>query len=277
MNFALIGLAGYIAPKHLNAIKETGNNLVAAFDISDSVGIVDSYFNDVEFFTDEYNFWDFLGGRKDINFVVVCSPNFLHYRNIMTALSYGIDVICEKPVALNNKEVEAIKEYEAVFDSKVYGILQSRLHPSLIEAKNSLSKEGNTIIINYETNRGKWYNKSWKGDPSLSGGLTMNIGIHLFDMCIWMLGEAETIDTTSITHSKGNGYIDFDKGSVEWNLSIDSKRVRRSIRVNGKEIDFTKGFADLHTLSYQEILKGNGFDINECEKAIDLVNKINYI
>jgi len=277
MNFALIGLAGYIAPKHLNAIKETGNNLVAAFDISDSVGIVDSYFNDVEFFTDEYNFWDFLGGRKDINFVVVCSPNFLHYRNIMTALSYGIDVICEKPIALNNKEVEAIKEYESVFDSRVYGILQSRLHPSLIEAKKNLSREGNTIIINYETNRGKWYNKSWKGDPSLSGGLTMNIGIHLFDMCIWMLGEDETIDTTSISYSNGNGYIDFDKGSVEWNLSIDSKRVRRLIRVNGKEIDFTKGFTDLHTLSYQEILKGNGFDINECEKAIDLVNKINYI
>ena len=287
--YALIGAAGYIAPKHMKAIKETGGELVAALDPHDSVGVLDSYFPNCQFFTEFERFERFLdpyhnGGVCPINYLVVCSPNYLHDAHIRFGLRIGVDVICEKPLVINPHNLAPLLDLEAASGNRIHPILQCRLHPAIQKLKewnDECVGNGNPfqIAITYNILRGPWYSQSWKGDESKSGGLIMNIGIHLLDLMCWAFGEPTGQHTMDASPLKVLGYIDFKEAAVYYNLNIRSKfnhQYERRIDINNGEfiIDLTKGFQDLHTQAYRNILDGNGFEAASVAPAIQLASDI---
>lgn len=291
--FALIGAAGYIAPRHMKAIKDTGNDLVAAFDPYDGVGIMDSYFPDAEYFTEFERFDRHIDKLRrqgqPIDFISVCSPNYLHDAHIRFGLRSGCNVICEKPLVLNPWNIDSLSEIEQETGKKVYTILQLRLHPGIIALKEKVANGPKDKIydvsLKYMTSRGKWYHRSWKGDVSKSGGIATNIGVHFFDMLSWVFGEVKENTVHQIGDDTASGRLSFERANVEWFLSIDydqipedvkqqGKRTFRTLNMEGEEIEFSDGFTELHTNSYKEILNGNGFGILETKNAIDMVSKI---
>ncbi|MCD6012857.1 MAG: oxidoreductase [Flavipsychrobacter sp.] len=292
-NFAMIGTAGYIAPRHLMAIRDTGNNLQAALDNFDSVGILDSYFPNAHFFTEFERFDRHIDklrrkGTK-IDYVSICTPNYLHDSHIRFALRNRADAICEKPLVLNPWNLEALKEIENETGSKVYNILQLRLHPSIIELKEKIANGPADKIydvdLTYLTSRGNWYFISWKGDQNKSGGIATNIGIHFFDMLSWIFGGAKENTVHVLEADRAAGFLHLKKARVRWFLSINEnylpgevrkkgQRTFRAITVDGSEVEFSEGFGNLHTRSYEEILKGNGFGLAEALPSINIVHDI---
>lgn len=296
-NFALIGAAGYIAPRHLRAIKDTGNNLVAAMDINDSVGIMDSHFPDAEFFTEFEDFTAFvedqsLKGNK-LDYISICSPNYLHAPHMKYALKNGIDVICEKPLVLHSEDMDVLKEYEQKYGAKVNSILQLRLHPSIIALREKVAAAPADKVfdvdLTYMTSRGKWYMKSWKGFDHKSGGVATNIGVHFYDMLHFIFGDLKCNEVHFRDEKTASGYLEYERARVKWFLSIDAnnlpdnavqgeKLTYRSITINDGEntveLEFSGGFTDLHTVSYQNVLAGNGFGIDENRIAIETVENI---
>jgi len=296
-NFAIIGASGYIAPRHMKAIKETGNNLVAALDPYDGIGIMDSYFPQASFFTEYERFDRFVDkwhrdGNKKIEYIGITTPNYLHDSHIRFALKSGADAICEKPLVLNPHNIDQLKVIEKETGKKVYNILQLRLHPSLIALKEKVSSElvknPNKIYdidLTYLTSRGKWYFISWKGNESKSGGIASNIGVHFYDMLCWIFGEVEENIVHLKTADTNSGSFKLKNANVRWFLSVNydyiPKNIKqrelttfRSITVDGEEIEFSGGFTDLHTRSYEEILTGNGFGLDESYGSIRTVAEI---
>jgi UDP-N-acetyl-2-amino-2-deoxyglucuronate dehydrogenase len=292
-NFALIGAAGYIAPRHMKAIKETGNNLIAALDKHDNVGILDSYFPEAHFFTEFERFDRHLDKQKRLNrkidYVSICSPNYLHDSHIRFALRHGADAICEKPLVLNPWNIDALSEIERETGKKVNTILQLRLHPAIIALRNKIQSTHRSspfqVDLKYITSRGKWYNASWKGANDKSGGIATNIGIHFFDMLIWLFGEVKnvTVKTLEIDHAEGT--LELQNADVNWFLSINSdhlpnnvkvknKTTYRSLQLGGEEVEFSEGFTDLHTTSYSEILNQRGFSLQDARPSIELASRI---
>ncbi|MCB0280284.1 MAG: Gfo/Idh/MocA family oxidoreductase [Calditrichaeota bacterium] len=291
--FALIGAAGYIAPRHLKAIKETNNTLIAALDKSDSVGILDSYFPEADFFTEFERFDRHLDKLRrkgnPVDFISITSPNYLHDSHIRFALRNHAHAICEKPLVLNPWNVDALAEIENESDANIYTILQLRLHPSIIAIKQEIDSNGSKthydVDLTYITSRGHWYDISWKGDLEKSGGIATNIGIHFFDMLIWIFGTVKENIVHISDFNKASGLLELEKATVRWFLSTDSRmlpaevaekgqKTFRSIQINGNEIEFSDGFTDLHTISYQQILAGNGFRISEAKPSIEIVYNI---
>lgn len=292
-NFALVGSAGYIAPRHMSAIKDVGGHLIASYDPKDSVGIIDSYFPNSYFFTEFERFDRFIDKcqRKSnfIDIISICSPNYLHDSHIRFALRSGTDVICEKPLVLNPWNIEPLIQYEKDFGKKVNTILQLRLHPSIIELKKKIDDYENSQIydvdLTYITSRGNWYLQSWKGDEKKSGGIATNIGIHFFDMLHHLFGSLKQNIVTHRDITKASGYLEYQKARVRWYLSIDHSdipihiretgvRTYRSIKLNGKDFEFSSGFSDLHKKSYLEILKNKGFGLEDNRAAIETVSEI---
>jgi len=274
-NFAIIGVAGFVAPKHLQAIKNTGGNLVAAYDISDSVGVLDSYFPDCNFFTSIEEFTLFIQ-HNHIDYLVVCSPNFLHSEHCSFGLKNGMNVICEKPLCLDTSTLKQLTALEQETGNFIYTILQLRLHDEIIQIKNNLQKnifyKGDLI---YFTPRGSWYYKSWKGIEEKSGGIATNIGVHFFDMLCWFFGEQKEIIVQQKNNTEAKGNIIFENANIRWHLSIDRNLPpTRKITLNGKEHFFTEGFHHLHTRCYEEILKSNGFDTSTVASSIRIIETI---
>ncbi|MFW5606642.1 Gfo/Idh/MocA family oxidoreductase [Campylobacter hyointestinalis] len=296
-NFVLIGAGGYIAPRHMKAIKDTGNNLVAALDKNDSVGIMDSFFPQASFFTEFERFDRFVdkyhrSHDDKIDYVSIATPNYLHDSHIRFALRNNAYAICEKPLVLNPHNIDQLKIIEEESGKKVYNILQLRLHESIIALKEKISKELQEdpnkiydIDLTYLTSRGKWYFVSWKGDESKSGGVATNIGVHFFDMLSWIFGSVEE----NIVHIKNEdvnaGFMKLKNANVRWFLSVNynyipedvklsGKTTFRSITVNGEEFEFSGGFTELHTRSYEHILSGDGFGLDEARNSINIVSQI---
>ncbi len=292
----MIGVAGYVAPRHMRAIKETGNTLVAALDKTDSVGILDSYFPQADFFV-EYERFDRhidLLKRKGIkiDYVSIASPNYLHDSHIRFALRHGAHAICEKPLVLMPHNIDALKVVQEETRNKIYNILQLRLHPSIIQLKakidEEVSKNPNKVYdvdLTYLTSRGNWYFASWKGDEDKSGGIATNIGVHFYDMLGWIFGDVKKNETHLKQKDANAGYLEFEHARVRWFLSVNynyipddvkatGQRTYRSIEIDGKEIEFSGGFSDLHIKSYQQILSGNGFGLEEARKSIEIVSDI---
>ncbi len=296
--FALTGLAGYIAPRHLKAIKDTQNTLVAACDPSDSVGIVDGFFPDASFFREFERFDRHLDKirRKgeEIDYLSICSPNYLHDAHIRLALRLGADAICEKPLVLNPWNIDALQELAQEHGQSIYCILQLRLHPAIAALKKEMDAEKpgkkHEIDLTYITSRGRWYLVSWKGNVEQSGGLATNIGIHFFDMLIWVFGAVQRVEVHVADARRVAGYMELEKAKVRWFLSIDSsdlKRVAaenterqnttyRSITVDGKEVEFSGGFSDLHTRVYEQTLAGKGFTPEDCRASVQLAHDIRF-
>jgi len=294
-NFGLIGAGGYVAPRHLKAIKDTGNTLLAALDKYDGVGIMDSYFPEAEFFTEPERFDRHLdklrrmGPGKKIDFVSICSPNYLHDAHMRLALRNDANAICEKPLVLNPWNLDALSELEQETGKKIYTILQLRLHPAIIALRDSIaagpSDKLYEVDLSYITSRGKWYQISWKGDQSKSGGIATNIGIHFFDMLTWIFGNVKENIVKVHKEDHAAGYLLLEKARVNWFLSINpeylpaaaqaaGKRTFRSITVDGKEVEFSEGFTELHTRSYEHILSGAGFGLEDARRSIEIVQKI---
>ncbi len=294
-NFGIIGVAGYIAPRHLKAIKETGNRLVCALDTNDSVGILDSYFDDVRFFTEFERFDRYVEKLRrhnkgnQLDYISICSPNYLHDAHARFALRVGADTICEKPVVLNPWNIDALQEMEQETGKRVYTVLQLRLLPPLIALKEQIEKNPpktkKEICLTYITSRGPWYLVSWKGQLERSGGLTTNIGIHFFDMLIWIFGKVEHSEVHLNFPTKAAGYLELEHARVQWLLSIDKndlpsecrekgKRTYRSITIDGEEIEFSEGFTDLHTEVYRRTLAGQGFGLEDTRPSIALAHNI---
>lgn len=292
--FVLIGAAGYIAPRHMKGIKETGNTIVAAVDKNDSVGIIDSYFPDADFFTEFERFDRHIEKLKreeeyQIDYVSICSPNYLHDAHIRFALRVGADAICEKPLVLNPWNVDALASIESETGRKVYNILQSRLHPSIIALKQKIEGEKKAtkydIDLTYIAPRGRWYLFSWKGDISKSGGIATNIGIHFFDMLIWIFGPVQDIRVHISEPTRTAGYLELEKARVRWFLSINRQDLpvapeneqpttHRAIVIEGNEVKFSEGFADLHTQSYRHILNNHGFGLDNARACIEAAYSI---
>jgi UDP-N-acetyl-2-amino-2-deoxyglucuronate dehydrogenase len=290
--FALIGASGYIAPRHMKAIKDTGHVLVAALDPFDSVGVMDSYFPQCEFFTQPEAFADHLEDLKrvgqGVDFVAITSPNHLHESHIRMALRAGADALCEKPLVLDSDALSRLAQLEQETKKRVYTILQLRTHPALVKLKNELSTQAaqkHEVELSYITSRGTWYLRSWKGKLEQSGGLASNIGVHFFDMLSWLYGDLEKVEVHERDDTVAAGYLEFTNAKVKWFLSIDSRfvpehlqakgqRTYRSITMNGTEIEFSEGFTDLHTAVYQRTLTGNGFGLEDTAQAIRAVEQI---
>lgn len=295
--FALIGAAGYIAPRHLRAIKDTGNELVVAMDITDSVGIMDSHFPEAEFFTEFEDFTAFVEDQEmqghKLDYIAICSPNYLHMPHMKYALRNGIDVICEKPLVLNAEDIDTLKRYEERYGAKVNSILQLRLHPSIIALREKVAAapEGHVfdVDLTYLTSRGKWYMKSWKGFDHKSGGVATNIGVHFYDMLHFIFGDLKKNEVHYRDKKTASGYLEYENARVKWFLSIDAnnlpenaiqgeKLTYRSITINDgsstEELEFSGGFTDLHTMSYENILAGTGFGVDENRTAIETVENI---
>ena len=292
-DFVLIGAAGFIAPRHLKAIKETGNRLVAALDKFDSVGIMDSYFPDASFFVEFERFDRHIEKRhrtgNTIDYVSICSPNYLHDSHIRFGLRHGATVICEKPLVLNPWNIEALDQLQQETGKSVYNILQLRLHPDIIALKEKVERADPSKIFDidlaYITSRGNWYYTSWKGDMAKSGGIATNIGIHFFDMLIWIFGKVKKNLVHIHTHDRAAGFLELEKARVRWFLSINEEtlpasvrekgqRTYRSLTMEGKEIEFSDGFKDLHTKSYEQILAGNGYILTEAQPSIEVVHEV---
>lgn len=292
-NFALIGAAGYIAPRHLKAIKDTNNSLLAALDRSDNVGIMDSFFPKAAFFTEFERFDRYIDrenrNNNPIDYISVCTPNYLHDSHIRFGLKNGADVICEKPIVLNPWNIEALLDFEKDTGKRVYSILQLRLHPAVIalkkEIENSSPDKVFNVDLSYITSRGLWYYTSWKGDVHKSGGIATNIGVHFFDMLTWIFGDVKENQLHLSTHDRAAGYLQLKKANVKWFLSINENtlpetvkqrdgKTYRAILIDGKEFEFSDGFTELHTQSYQQILEGNGFGIAESYNAIKIVQEL---
>ena len=295
-NFALIGAAGFVAPRHMKAVKETGNNLLAALDKNDSVGILDNYFPEADFFTEFERFdrhVDKLRRKgKKIDYVSIASPNYLHDSHIRFALRSGANAICEKPLVLNPWNIDGLEEAERETGKRIYNILQLRLHPSIVALKQKVAEQLRQnpqkvfdVNLTYLTSRGHWYFASWKGDDKKSGGIATNIGVHFFDMLHWVFGNIKE----NIVHIRQEdvacGYLEFEHARVRWFLSVNSdyipaeakvsgQRTYRSITVEGEEIEFSDGFTDLHTVSYKSILGGGGFGLEDARPSINIVQAI---
>lgn len=293
--FALIGAAGYIAPRHMQAIKATGNELVAALDPNDSVGIIDSHFPDADFFTEFERFDRHLdrlrrsGSEKKVDYVSICSPNYLHDSHMRFALRSGADAICEKPLVLNPWNIDGLIDIERDTGRKVNTILQLRLHPAICALQDRILTEPkekkHEVDLTYITSRGHWYLQSWKGDEKKSGGIATNIGVHFFDMLHFLFGRLQDIKVHLSEDTRAAGYLEYERARVRWFLSIDindvpaqvreqGQRTFRSITVDQQEIEFSSGFTDLHTRSYEEIIAGRGFGLEENRVAIETVSNI---
>jgi len=292
-NFILIGAAGYIAPRHLKAIKETGNQLIAAYDPYDGVGIMDSHFPDAHFFTEFERFDRHVEKLKrssiKIDYVSICSPNYLHDSHIRYGLRIGADVICEKPLVLNPWNVDALIELEEEYNNKVHTILQLRHHEAILELKDKIANgpadKIYDIDLTYITSRGNWYYTSWKGDESKSGGIASNIGVHFFDMLQWIFGPMQSFSVNEKTKDTNSGTLKLKRANVNWYLSINSDNLPdqakkeklttfRTLSIEGESIEFSKGFTDLHTVSYQKILQGFGYGLKDAKNSIEIVSQI---
>lgn len=291
--FALIGAAGYVAPRHMKAIKETQNILTAALDPNDSVGIIDNYFPGADFFTEFERFDRYIDKKRrkgeKIDYISICSPNYLHDAHIRFALRNNACAICEKPLVLNPWNIDGLEEMESETGARVYNILQLRLHPSLIEVKRQVDAQKNDrkyeIDLTYITSRGNWYSRSWKGYIEKSGGIATNIGIHFYDMLIWIFGAVQQNEVHLLEADKSAGFLELDNARVRWFLSVDEatlpedikatgQRTYRSITIDGKRLEFSTGFTDLHTLSYEGILAGDGFGLHDARPSIETVYTI---
>ncbi|MEE9438882.1 MAG: Gfo/Idh/MocA family oxidoreductase [Saprospiraceae bacterium] len=294
-NFALIGAAGYVAPRHMRAIRDTGNTLIAAMDNNDSVGIIDSYFPQAAFFTEFERFDRHVEKLKrngtKLDYLSVCSPNYLHDAHIRFGLRNGSDVICEKPIVLNPWNIDALVDMEKETGNNIYTILQLRLHDSIIGLKKMVDEGPKDKIydfdLTYQTSRGSWYYTSWKGNSEKSGGIATNIGVHFFDMLGWIFGKVKKNVVNVHTHDRAAGYLEFDRARVRWFLSINydtlpetvkarGLRTYRSLTINGEEIEFSGGFTDLHTDSYRDVVEGGGFRIEDSRQAIETVFDIRH-
>jgi len=282
MKFALIGVAGYVAPRHLKAIKETGHELIAALDPHDSVGILDSYFPDCKFFTSMERFDRFLSNHyNQVDYISICSPNYLHEAHCKLALRLGAHVICEKPLVLCDWNIQPLQKLEEDTGMKIYNILQLRLHPEIKKIKENLSKTYHHVDLKYFTPRGEWYFQSWKGVEGRSGGIETNIGIHFFDMLIWLFGDVLDFNVETRTQKRSMGTLWLKNANVKWNLSLDkhdlpeqSLKYFRSIKIDNEEIRFDNIFGDLHIESYKQIFEGNGFTIKDVYPTIKLITNI---
>jgi UDP-N-acetyl-2-amino-2-deoxyglucuronate dehydrogenase len=289
LSFALIGAAGYIAPRHMAAIRDTGHRLVAAFDPFDSVGILDKYFPEASFFTTFERFERFLERLKlqgnPVDFLVVCSPNYLHDSHIRFGLRLGAHVICEKPLVLNPHNLEALAIAEKESDKKVFTLLQLRHHPVLQDMHTVFSTGMHNVTLTYITGRGQWYHTSWKGDIQKSGGISTNIGIHLFDMLLWLFGPCAYFEVHLHTHDRAAGFLVLERAKVKWFLSIDADTLPPEVMARGgsamrvlesgdQVFEFTEGFNQLHSESYREILAGRGFGIEEVRPSVLLAASI---
>jgi len=291
-NFALIGAAGYIAPRHLQAIHDTGNRLVAAVDPHDSVGILDRYFPDARFFTEIERFDRHLERlRREhrderVHYLSVCSPNYLHDAHCRLGMRVHADVVCEKPLTINPWNIDALTELEQEFEQRIYTILQLRLLPVLKQLKHKLEtqrpRQRAQLSLSYITRRGAWYQISWKGDTSKSGGVVMNIGVHFFDLLLWLFGRCLHHEVHYSASDKMAGFLELEWADVTWFLSVDradlpagyadsGRPAYRSLKLNGEEIEFSDGFGELHTESYREILAGRGFGLSEAKPSVELV------
>ncbi len=286
VRFGLIGASGYIAPRHMEAIKSIGGDLVTILDPNDSVGVIDRYHPKATYFS-EYERFDREVDRlkrmgKGLDYISIASPNYLHDAHMRFSLKNGSHAICEKPLVLNPYSISSLEELQVETGKKIYPILQLRLHQSIIDLKEKVgNKKNNKVELKYVTPRGKWYHYSWKGDEVKSGGIATNIGIHFFDMLLWIFGDVKNNYVEYHTKQNTSGYLELDRANVEWSLSVDKRdlphsdwKAFRTIKVNGKEVNFSDGFTDLHTKSYQEILNGNGFTLEDSKPALDLVHKI---
>jgi UDP-N-acetyl-2-amino-2-deoxyglucuronate dehydrogenase len=294
-NFGITGVAGYIAPRHLQAIKDTGNNLVTALDPHDSVGILDRYFPDVSFFVEFERFERHVellrreSKDKAIDFLTICSPNFLHDAHIRLALRSDADAICEKPIVLNPWNLDALEEIELETGKKVYNVLQLREHEAIKDLKKKVEDENKStkhnIELTYITSRGRWYDFSWKGIPEKSGGVATNIGVHFFDMLGWIFGKVQSSKLFLKESRRVSGFLEFEKANVSWYLSLEKddlpedvkkegKPTFRSLKLDGEEFHFSKGFTDLHTKVYQSILDGKGFGMSDARQSIEIVHDI---
>ncbi len=294
VRFALVGAAGYIAPRHMKAIKDTGNILVAALDKYDGIGIIDSYFPDAEFFTEPERFDRHIdklrrGKVNKIDYVSICTPNYLHDAHIRLALRNDAHAICEKPIVLNPWNVDALCNVERETGKNIYTILQLRLHPAIMALKKKIEEGPEDKIydvdLTYITSRGRWYYISWKGDVEKSGGVATNIGVHFFDMLTWIFGDVDQQIVHALEPSKAAGFMQLKRARVRWYLSLDSKdlpkvamdagkRTFRSLTIEGDEFEFSDGFTDLHTVSYQDILSGGGFRLTDARPSIKTVYEI---
>lgn len=295
-NFAITGVAGYIAPRHLQAIKDTNNNLIAAIDPHDSVGIIDQFFPDCAYFREFERFDRYIeklhrdkSDKIDLNYLSICSPNYLHDAHIRFALRVGANAICEKPLVLRSENCDMLQEIEEESAGRVYTVLQLREHQSVIELRTKIQQQKaakkHEVSLTYIISRGAWYLYSWKGDVEKSGGLASNIGIHFFDMLIWIFGDVEKISVSQNTPTSLCGTLEMEKARVTWRLSIDAKDLPecakkegkstyRSIKVDGEEFEFSGGFTDLHTRVYESILAGRGYGIADTKPAIQLVQAL---
>jgi UDP-N-acetyl-2-amino-2-deoxyglucuronate dehydrogenase len=292
--FALIGAAGYIAPRHMKAVKDTDNHLVCALDPYDGVGIMDSYFPDADFFTEPERFDRHLDklrrqNANKVDYVSICSPNYLHDAHIRMSVRNDAHAICEKPIVLNPWNLDALCELEQETGKHIYTILQLRLHPTIQKLKqqveNGPAGKIYDIDLQYITSRGRWYYFSWKGDEQKSGGVATNIGIHFFDMLGWIFGDLKGLEVYKKTAERASGYLEYSQARVNWFLSIDDsdlpekatregKRTYRSITIEGEELEFSLGFTDLHTELYKEILAGRGFRVQEARKSVEIAQRI---
>ena len=295
-NFALIGASGYIAPRHMKAIKETGNKIVCALDPYDGIGIMDSFFPQADFFTEPERFDRHLDklrrkGEQKIDYVSICSPNYLHDAHMRIGLRNDAHVICEKPLVLNPWNLDALREIEQKTGKKIYTILQLRLHPAIQQIKKQIEEGPKNKVydvnLTYITSRGKWYFISWKGDVQKSGGVATNIGVHFFDMLGWIFGDFKGVELEINKPEKAGGKLYFERANVNWFLSVDEKdlpdeaivaqkRTYRKINIEGQELEFSDGFTDLHTKSYNDILNGGGFGIEETRKSIQIVSSLRH-
>lgn len=293
-NFGLIGAAGYIAPRHMKAIKDTGNNLLAALDKFDSVGVIDSFFPNADFFVEFERFDRHLEKLKyeqniNLDYISICTPNYLHDAHIRTALRRGADAICEKPLVLNPWNVDKLAYMEKETGQRIWNVLQLRLHPSIISLREKIQNGPKDKIydvdLTYLTSRGHWYFTSWKGDAEKSGGIATNIGVHFYDMLAWVFGDLKTNVVNAHEKDYAAGYFEFEKARVRWFLSVNydyiPKEVKakgqttyRSITIEGEELEFSGGFTDLHTLTYEAILAGNGYGLEDARQAIEIVHDI---
>lgn len=294
-NFAIIGVGGYIAPRHLKAIKDTNNNLVVALDKNDSVGILDSYFPTCSFYTEYERFDRFVdkisNTDQKLDYVTVCTPNYLHDAHIRFGLRSGCDVICEKPIVLNPWNIDSLEQMEKKCGKKVYNILQLRLHPAIIEWKNKIDAAPKDKVfdvdLTYITSRGLWYYTSWKGDIAKSGGVATNIGVHFYDMLSWIFGSLQENIVHVATHDRVAGFLRFQRARVRYFLSINYDTIPEEIKMQGKrtyrkvlcgndEIEFSGGFTELHTESYKHILNGEGFGLEDARKCVEIVSQIRH-